>query len=311
MTGSTKEKTPCCGKDRAHESKFKNGSCKNYGYLTTLAVLASIGVSAALIVGKMAAWAWTGSATMLASLTDSAMDALGSIITLCAVRYALLPPDDNHRFGHGKAEAIAGLIQGAAIAATSVFVIIHGVERAISPVPVESPQVAIMITALSILLTGCLMLLQNKIIKLTGSTAVKADKMHIQADFLFNVGVLAAFILFALTDIAILDGIVASCLGLYILKGAWSIGFEATNILLDHCIPEDDFAEIERIVNSFEYKPHDLRARQSGNVYFVQMHVNLPADMLLKNAHQIADDMEDAIKEKFPTSDVQIHMEPV
>ena len=163
--------------------------------LMRLATYASTSVALALIAIKLIAWMMTESVSMLATLIDSCLDALASIINLIAVRHALMPADKKHRFGHGKAEALAGLGQATFIAGSSMFLVLEAVSRIWRPQPVEAMPVGLAVMGVSIAATIGLVWFQSNVIKQTGSTAIKADHLHYKTDLIVNVGVIVALFL--------------------------------------------------------------------------------------------------------------------
>ncbi|MGL4206710.1 MAG: cation diffusion facilitator family transporter, partial [Aeromonadaceae bacterium] len=204
----------------------------SYSRLVTMAGLASTATAGVLILAKLSAWLLTGSSSMLASLTDSLMDISASIINLLAIRYALVPADDDHSFGHGKAESLASLAQAAFITGSAVVLVMNGFSRMVTPEPMRHLDLGLWVTLGALALTALLVLFQSYVVKYTGSQAIKADRLHYQSDLLLNAGVLLAL---ALSWYGWLwaDGLCAILLGLYILRSALQIGYEAVQTLLD------------------------------------------------------------------------------
>ena len=162
------------------------------GRLLRLATYASVATASLLIAGKLAAALMTGSVSVLASLVDSMMDVAASIINLLAVHYSLQPPDRDHRFGHGKAEPLAGLVQAAFIAGSAVFLILHAVERLLYPQPINDATVGVSVLVFAMIATGALLLFQRYVIRQTQSTAIRADALHYATDLLTNAVTIAA-----------------------------------------------------------------------------------------------------------------------
>lgn len=287
-------------------------STPSYARLVTIAAVASTAVAGLMIAAKLVAWLYTGSASMLASLTDSLLDISASIINLMAIRYALVPPDKEHGFGHGKAESLAGLAQSAFISGSAVFLIINGISRLFNTQQVQHAALGVGVMGLSLLLTLGLVLFQSYVIRKTDSVAIRADQLHYRSDLLLNVGVLLAIAL-AWFGWHWVDGIFALLIGVYILKGALKIGYDAIQMLLDRRLPQ---AEQQRIVDTClaingVYGLHDLRTRQSGPTRFIQLHLELDSHQSLSQAHDIADRAERELLQCFPAADIIIHMDPV
>ncbi len=278
----------------------------------TYAGLASTTTAAILIIGKLTAWLMTGSSSLLASLTDSLMDISASIINLLAVRYALIPADDNHQFGHGKAESLASLGQAAFISGSAVVLLMHGIDAVLEPKQLQHVGIGMWISAGSLLLTLILVTFQGYVVKLTGSQAVKADALHYRSDVLLNAAVLLALYLSEL-GYFIADAVFAILLGIYILWSAIEIGYEAIQTLLDRQLPDDECEQIKTLCCSVDgvLGTHDLRTRISGPVRFIQIHLEMDDDLPLVRAHDISDQAEQKLKKEFPVSDILIHMDPI
>jgi len=277
-----------------------------------MAGLASTATAGILILAKLSAWLLTDSSSMLASLTDSLMDISASVINLLAIRYSLVPADDDHSFGHGKAESLASLAQAAFITGSALVLVMNGFSRLVSPQPMEHLGIGLWVTIGALALTLLLVTFQSYVVKRTDSQAIKADRLHYQSDLLLNSGVLVAL---ALSWYGWLwaDGLCAILLGIYILRSAMQIGYEATQTLLDRQLPDEEREEISRLTTSVSgvHGLHDLRTRQSGQLRFIQLHIELDDDLPLRRAHAIADEVEALLLKAFPASDVIIHMDPI
>lgn len=278
----------------------------------TIAGIASSATAGILIIAKLIAWLMTGSSSLLASLTDSMMDISASLINLLAVRYALVPADDNHQFGHGKAESLASLGQAAFITGSAVVLLMHGIDALVDPKPLQHISVGIWISIFSLVLTLILVTFQGYVVKLTNSQAVKADALHYRSDLLLNGAVLLA-LFFSSRGYVRADAIFAIVLGVYILWSALQIGYEAIQTLLDRQLPDEEVQQITDICCSVDGVRgiHDLRTRLSGPMRFIQLHLELDDDLPLIKAHDISDEAESLLKKAFPISDILIHMDPI
>jgi ferrous-iron efflux pump FieF len=279
--------------------------------LLRLATYASVTTATVLIAGKLAAALLTGSVSVLASLVDSMMDVAASIINLLAVHYSLQPPDRDHRFGHGKAEPLAGLVQAAFIAGSAVFLILHAVDRLLHPQPLQDALVGVGVLLFAIVATGGLLAFQHYVIRRTQSTAIRADALHYATDLLTNSATIAALGL-AMLGWPKMDPIFAIGIALYILYSAAHIGYESVQLLMDHELPAEVHGRIREIVraNPRVRGVHDVRTRRSGQTYFIQLHLMLDDQMPLVEAHRIADEVEATIMAAFPNADVLIHEDP-
>lgn len=280
--------------------------------LLKLATYASVATAAILIAAKLGAYLLTNSVSVLASLVDSLMDAGASLINLLAVHYALAPPDREHRYGHGKAESIAGLAQATFIAGSGLFLILEAVDRLLHPKPLEAVGIGLGVMIFAIVATAILMAIQHYVIKRTRSTAIRADALHYKTDLLTNVAIIAALLLSEIGWLGI-DPIFALVIAAYILYSSWGIGTEAFHDLLDHELPQDKRELIIQIIKDHPKVQgmHDLRTRLSGRTEFIQMHLELDDYLPLIEAHAIADEVEEKIKQAMPSADVVIHQDPI
>lgn len=279
--------------------------------LLRLASTASVVVAFTLIAVKAVAWLFTDSVSLLASLIDSSMDAAASIINFVAIRYALTPADREHRFGHGKAEAVAGLVQAAFIVGSAAFLLLHAVDRILHPAPVSEIGIGIAVMLFSIVASVALVLFQRHAIRVTGSTAVRADSLHYVSDLMVNASVVLA-LLVAGAGYGAFDTWLGIAIAVYIAWSAWTIGNDALQTLLDREVDDETRLALLELVRSRPgvVNVHDLRTRLSGQQMFVQLHLDLARDIPLWRAHEIAEDVEQAILAEFPHSDVIVHEDP-
>jgi len=279
--------------------------------LLRLATLSSVATAILLIGAKLLAWLITGSVSVLASLVDSLMDAAASLINLAAVRYALRPADAEHRFGHGKAESLAGLAQATFIAGSAFFLMLHAIDRLLHPRSLESLGVGVAVMLFSILATVVLLGIQHYVIRRTGSTAIRADSLHYASDLLSNASILIALLL-AQLGWGGLDPLFAMGIGLYILYSAWQIGADAFQLLMDRELPAQLREQILRaaLAHPSVQGVHDLRTRKSGPTVFVQLHLELDEELTLLRAHDIADEVDARIRAAVPEAEIIIHKDP-
>jgi ferrous-iron efflux pump FieF len=276
------------------------------------ATTAAVAAACLMIAAKAFAWVATDSVSVLSSLIDSLLDAAASLVNLVAVRHALTPADREHRFGHGKAEAIAGLAQAAFISGSALLLFHEAVTRLFNPVPLASSTLGIAVMAFSIVVTLALVVFQRFVVRRTGSVAIGADSLHYKGDLLTNGSVIVALGAGAGLGWTLLDPVFGLAIGAYILHSAWTIARAALEMLMDRELPN---AERERIRAIALGHPevrnvHDLRTRASGSNIFVQFHIELDADMRLTRAHEVADDVEAAVIAAFPSAEVLIHQDP-
>ncbi len=275
------------------------------------ATRASVAVASTLLILKVYAWLVTGSVGVLAALVDSLLDLAASLINMYAVRYALEPADEEHRFGHGKAESLAGLGQAIFIGSSAIFLLMYTLERLFNPELIESPETGTWVMVFSMALTLVLVAYQRYVVSKTNSIAVKADSLHYAVDLVTNASILVGIALYYLGWLYS-DPIIALLIGLYILRCSITIGYEAIQLLLDRELPDEDIQEIEKLANEHKdiIEIHDLRTRQSGQTKFIQFHLVMDGNMSLLAAHDLADEVHDKIKKAFPQSDIIIHQDP-
>ncbi|MGA8133495.1 MAG: cation diffusion facilitator family transporter [Pseudomonas gingeri] len=286
-------------------------SSPEHARLLRLATRASVGVASILILTKATAWWLSGSVSMLAGLTDSLLDGVTSFLNLLAVHYALRPADNDHRYGHGKAESLSGMAQALFIAVSAVLIAIQAFERLKNPEPIGAPWIGIGVIVLSLILTAGLLLLQHKVVRETGSTAVRADSLHYRSDMLLNASILLALVLagFGWPQVDAWFGLGIS---VYILWSAIQIGRESFAVLMDEELSPDISQHMLELACSVPgvLGAHDLRTRISGNRWFVQLHLELPGELTLSVAHDLSDQAADAIQAAYPQAEVLVHADP-
>ncbi len=282
------------------------------GRLMKLATVASVSVATVLIGVKLAAWLMTDSISVLSSLVDSLLDALASLVSMFAVYQALRPADREHRFGHGKAEPLAGLGQTAFISVSGVLLLIEAISRLVSPRAVAHVDVGIGVMVFATVITGALVVFQNYVVRKTGSTAIGADALHYKSDVFVNLSVIVSLGLSAWLGWHVADPLFGIAIGLFLLYGAWKIARRSLDFLMDREFPDDDRARIRDIVmhHPMVKGMHDLRTRRAGLQPFIQLHLELDGDMRLLEAHEIADQVEARIKQAYPAAEVLIHQDP-
>lgn len=280
--------------------------------LLKLATYASVGTASILIIAKLIAWFMTGSMSLLATLLDSTMDMLASLITLFAVRIAIAPADDDHHFGHGKAEHLAVLAQSAFIAGSAIVLMLNTLDRLTGDeVILGNESAGIVVMIFSIIATLVLLSIQRYVINKTNSAAIKSDSLHYQVDLLTNVTVLVALV-GASIGYKQVDNILALFIGGYMLFSVRNLAWEAIQQLMDQALPEKELQEIERRALSIDgvLGIHDVRTRVSGSIPFIQMHLDLEPNTPLIYAHGLGVQAKRAVLEYLPEADVIVHLDP-
>ncbi len=280
--------------------------------LMTRASHASVLAGSFLVVIKLVAFLFTGSVALLTSLIDSAIDVLASLVNMMAVRQSLAPADREHRFGHGKIESLAGILQAAFISASVIFIVIEAINKLVHPQPVSHGMMGIIVMIISIIVTIWLVSYQRHVIKKTGSVVISADSLHYVSDLLFNASVILALVLSYYFNLTLADPIIALVIALFILASVWEIVKTCFDQLMDRELPDEDREKIRQIALSHAEVNgiHAFRTRASGRDIFVQLHVELDPELRLTRAHEIADEVQAMICEAYPNADVIIHQDP-
>jgi cation diffusion facilitator family transporter len=280
--------------------------------LNRSAAFASIGAATLLLAIKgWAAWS-TGSTAMLGSLADTALDLVASVATLVGVWIASQPADDKHRFGHGKAEAIAALFQIVLISVSALGIASRAIEEYLAGSRVQDAESGIGVSIAAILVTFALLAWQRHVIRKTGSLAISTDNVHYQSDLLLNLAVIAALVLDRFAGLAGADPLFGLGIALWLAWGAWNASRQVLDQLMDHEWPVE---KKKRFLDVLASNPditgvHDLRTRTSGNRDFVQFHVWVDPDMTVRQAHKVMDDIEARLHAHFPDVEILIHPDP-
>ena len=283
-----------------------------HGSLATRAAIASVSVALFLLLLKgYAAWA-TGSVAMLGSLADTALDVFASLITLYGVRLAAMPADTDHRFGHGKAEALAALAQVGIIAFSALGIGWRAVARLIEGEATAHAEYGIGVSLLAIGTTLGLLWYQRRVIARTGSVAIEADHVHYQSDLLLNASVIGALALDQYAGLTGADPLFGIAIALWLLFGAWRASSRAVDQLMDKEWPEVKRAQFVAVASRHPALRgiHDLRTRTSGSRDFVQFHVWVDPEMTVARAHEVMDEVEHWLAREFPGTEVLIHLDP-
>lgn len=280
--------------------------------LAMRAAVASVGMATGLLLLKaFAAW-HTGSVAMLGSLADTGLDLLASLVTLYGVKLAAEPADHDHRFGHGKAEALAALFQVALITASAIGIVWRAVLRFGESAPTEDAEFGIVVSVVAIVATFALLAYQRAIIRKTGSVAIMADNVHYQSDLLLNLAVIAALALDQFFGLRGADPVMGIAIGAWLLWGAFQASSHAVDMLMDKEWPEEQRAAfVEVAARQPGIKGiHDFRTRRAGSHDFAQFHMEVGGDLTVRQAHDIVEGTERALREVFPKVEVLIHLDP-
>jgi ferrous-iron efflux pump FieF len=290
-------------RDRSEEERVKVRAAQ-------LSILAA----AFLIALKTVTGFMTGSISVWASLLDSTMDIFASVINFFAVRAAARPADEDHAYGHGKAESLAGLFQSLVIAASGLFLVWEAGRRILSPHPIGSELIGVGVMLIAIMVSAGLVFRLRRVARETESPALLSDSLHYATDIYTNSGALLALVIILLTGWLIVDPVISIAIALYILWSAFNVGRDAVDVLMDKRLPPDIDEQVASIVSGFREEGvigfHDLRTRRSGSQKFIDLHLEMERDKKLEEAHAVSVRVLRAIEAEIPRSKVQIHTDP-
>ena len=280
--------------------------------LATRAALASVAVALLLLGLKSWAAYSTASMAMLGSLADTGLDLIASLVTLAGVRIAAAPADSDHRFGHGKAEALVALVQIVLITVSAGWIGYRSVQRLMAGAETGAAELGIGVSLVAMGATLLLIFYQRYVVARTGSVAIATDRVHYQSDLLLNGSVIVALVLEQYLDWVGADAVFGLVIAAWLLFGAWRASSRAIDQLMDREWPEDQRAAF--VAAAAEHPEldglHDLRTRTSGSNHFVQFHVWVPGDWTVRHAHDQLDVVEEALQRRFPGTEILIHLDP-
>jgi ferrous-iron efflux pump FieF len=280
--------------------------------LTTRAALASVAMALFLLGLKAYAALATGSVAMLGSLADTALDVVASLVTLFGVRIAAMPADRDHRFGHGKAEALAALAQVVIISISAVGIGWRAVDRLLHGAQTANAEYGIGVSIVAIAATLALVAYQRSVVRRTGSVAIRTDAVHYQSDLLLNLAVIVALALDQYGGFTGADPLFGLAIALWLIWGAWRASSHALDQLMDREWPEEKRLRFLAIAS---HRPeakgiHDVRTRSSGTHDFAQFHIWVDPKMTVEDAHEVVEAIEDDLALEFPGCEVLIHLDP-
>jgi ferrous-iron efflux pump FieF len=280
--------------------------------LTVRAALASV-ATALFLLGLKAYAVWaTGSVAMLGSLVDTALDLVASLVTLFGVRVAAMPADRDHRFGHGKAESIAALVQVGIITISAIGIGWRAVERLVEGAQTANAEYGIAVSLAAIAATLALVSYQKSVVRRTGSIAIGTDRLHYQSDLFLNLSVIAALALDQYAGLSGADPLFGLGIALWLLFGAWRSSARAIDQLMDKEWPDERRRAFVAVAARHPEGRgiHDLRTRSSGARDFAQFHIWVDPAMSVARAHEVMDEIEAELAREFPGVEVLIHLDP-
>jgi ferrous-iron efflux pump FieF len=272
----------------------------------------SLSVALVLIAAKLFAYFATHSISVLSTTLDSGLDAAASLLNLAAVRVAQQPPDKEHRFGHGKAEPLAGLAQTIFIAGSAAILIASSIAGLLNPVPIRNEAIGLAVIILSIALTFLVVGFQRYALRLSHSVAVAADEIHYRGDLYLNLGVLISLLLSQWLGWQLIDPLFGLGIGFYLIVNAIRIFQQSYQMLMDRELPDEDRERIRQICLAHEeiLDAYGIRTRQAGPRTFIHVVLEMEGTLPLRSAHFIGKAVEDELLASFPGAEIIIHEEP-
>lgn len=272
-----------------------------------------LGVVIGLIIAKGAVSWLTGSLSILAQATDSLLDLVSGVVTLIAIRVADKQADEEHPYGHGKVDDIAGVSQGVLIAVAGGLIIYSSIQRIISGAAVKLAEVGIEVMLVSIVASIILSRHLMKVARASNSAAIEASAKNISADVYSALAVMIGLIVVRLTGLSIVDPIIAIAVAGYILKISFDTIRKPFLKLIDTRVPAEEEEIIKECIMIHSHEVvgfHRLRTRQAGDQYYADLHIVMRKEISLEHSHKICDQIEDDIRNRLPNSSITIHLEP-
>jgi ferrous-iron efflux pump FieF len=275
----------------------------------------SVLAAAFLIALKTATGLLTGSISVWASLLDSAMDIFASTVNFFAVRAAARPADQDHAYGHGKAESLAGLFQALVITVSGIFLIREAIHRILNPHETRSEWMGIIAMIIAMAVSAALVARLRAVARRTDSPALSSDAIHYASDIYTNAGALVALVIVSISRWQLIDPIISIAISLYILWSAFSVARESIDVLMDRRLPGEIDEQVAEAVSRFKddgvFGFHDLKTRRSGSLKFIDLHLEVARDLSLQDAHELTVRVLREIESAIPRAQVQIHTDPV
>jgi cation diffusion facilitator family transporter len=271
----------------------------------------SIISNSGLIIIKMLAGFFSGSVSIISEAIHSGMDLLASVISFVSVKLSDTPPDKEHPYGHGKFENVSGVIEAILIFIAAAWIIYEAIHKLIKPAVVENIEIGALVMAVSSVVNFFVSRKLYQVAKKTDSIALEADALHLKTDIYTSVGVALGLLFIKITGWVILDPIVAICVAFLILRESYNLLQSAYSPLLDSSLSNEETLIIEDIVTKKGLSFHKLRTRKSGHYKFADVHLELPENLSLKEVHLICDQIEDEIRNRISSIEIQIHVEPI
>lgn len=273
----------------------------------------SIGVGVLVLALKFLAWRLTGSVALFSDALESIINVATAVAAFIAIRVSAMPADDNHQYGHTKAEYISAVLEGVLIILAALAILREAWAGFLAPAPIDAPALGLAISFVATALNlgwGLLLIRRGRRLR---SPALAADGQHLMTDVYTSIGVLAGVALVALTGWTRLDPLIAALVAFNILRVGWKIMHDSVAGLMDAALPAEDIARIEAIIAATRGPTNDvgdLRTRHAGRLTFIDFSLRVPGSMTVDDSHAVCDDLEEALRREYPESSITIHVEP-
>jgi cation diffusion facilitator family transporter len=264
-----------------------------------------------LIIMKVVAGILSGSVSIISEAIHSSMDLVAALIAFFSVRVSDNPPDSRHPYGHGKIENISGVIEALLIFVAAIWIIIEAAKKLmVHDVRLESIGLGSVVMLISAVVNTFVSRKLYKVAKETNSVALEADALHLKTDVFTSAGVAVGLILIMVTGIKWLDPFVAIMVAAFIIFESYQLLKKAFTPLMDVAWDDEDIDDLENTLNELKVNYHELRTRIAGNYRFIDLHIDVPKDISVENAHKYCDMIEATLNSKFENLNVTIHVEP-
>ncbi|MFT3901277.1 MAG: cation diffusion facilitator family transporter [Gordonia sp. (in: high G+C Gram-positive bacteria)] len=274
----------------------------------------SIATAVATIALKVVAWQLTGSVGLLSDAAESVVNLVAAVVALIALGVAARPADDNHNFGHAKAEYFSAGVEGAMIFVAAIVIIFAAIERMLHPRSLESLGIGVVVSVVAAVLNGVVALVLLRAGRRYRSITLTADGKHLMTDLVTTAGVVVGIVVVALTGWEWLDPIIAIAVALNILFIGYRLIVESTSGLMDVALPDEDVARFFSVLDEFrspDVEFHDVRTRTSGHLRFLQLHMLVPGDWSVQRGHDLVEEVEARLHEQVEDLVITVHLEPI
>jgi cation diffusion facilitator family transporter len=286
----------------------------NFDHSKKFAAGMSIASNTILVAGKLIVGILINSVSVISEAVHSGIDLMAAVVAFIAVRESSKPPDKRHPFGHGKAESLSGFFEGLLIFLAIIIIVYEAIIKIVKGAVMGQPDLGLWIMGISALLNFIVSRQLFKVSRKSESLALEADALHLSTDVLTSVGVFVGLLLIKITDLHILDPLIALGVTVIIGHAAYGIVKRSFQDLMDEGLSENEQAEIEKVLkdhSGYFIGFHDLRSRKTGTIREIDLHLVQSREISLSDAHKVCDHIEEEIIRAIPNAHVTIHVEPL